>query len=250
MFFGANNMVKVGDFGFSTVATQDQFLDTFCGSPPYAAPELFKDEQYLGPLVDVWAMGVMLYFTLSGKLPFVGSTVQDIKEHILNGSFYMPTNLSEIATTLIHGMLTQNPSNRYTISDIINCPWLQDCPVVVQKDSGVGCSKATLDSDGSPEMKDIVKEVLERLSSLSVPTDNMDTLTDLHEPAGGVYRIVMHQVIKAHGLEGTDDTQTSSSAPDSTAQGQNSGTLVNNVVPEAPVGAQRDRQRSRFCVLL
>lgn len=247
MFFGPNNMVKVGDFGFSTLATHDQFLDTFCGSPPYAAPELFKDEQYLGSLVDVWAMGVMLYFTLSGKLPFVGSTIQDMKEHILRGSFYMPTNLSEPAITLIQGMLTHNPSNRYSIPDIINCPWLQDCPVAVQKDSGVGCSKATLDSDESPEMKDILKEVMERLTILTVPTDNMDALTDLHEPAGGVYRLVMHQVKKAHGLEETDDTQTSNPAPDGTAHGQNSSTLASNV---APVGAQRDRQRSRFCVLL
>lgn len=244
-------MVKVGDFGFSTLSAHDQLLDTFCGSPPYAAPELFRDEQYRGALVDVWAMGVLLYFTLSGKLPFRGSTVQDLKEHILTGSFYMPTNLSEAATTLIQGMLTHNPSKRYGILDIINSPWLQDFPIVVQKDSGVGCSKATLESEVSPEMKDILKEVMERLSHLTVPTDNLDILTDLHEPAGGVYRIVKHQVMKAHGLERTDDAQTSTnSASVSTAQGQNHSTRVIKEVPEAPAGDHCERPRSRFCILL
>ena len=222
-------------------------MDTFCGSPPYAAPELFKDEQYSGPLVDVWAMGVLLYFMLSGKLPFLGGTVQDLKERILTGSFYMPTNLSDAATTLIQGMLTHNPSQRYSLLDIINSTWLQDFPVVVQ-DSGVGCSKSTLESDGSP---DIMKEVMDRLSHLTVPTDNMDILTDLHEPAGGVYRIVKHQVMKAHELKKTDDALTSTNfASDSAAKGQSSTTHAHKEVQEASVGEPRDRPRSRFCILL
>uniref|UniRef100_A0A6Q2YR67 non-specific serine/threonine protein kinase n=1 Tax=Esox lucius TaxID=8010 RepID=A0A6Q2YR67_ESOLU len=66
VLYACNGCVKVADFGFSTMVTNSSdTLDTFCGSPSYAAPELFRDECYLGPPVDVWAMGVLLFFMLN-----------------------------------------------------------------------------------------------------------------------------------------------------------------------------------------
>lgn len=65
--------VKLGDFGFSTQVTGNlHYLNTFCGSPPYASPELFNDDSYIGGPVDIWAMGVLLYFILIGNMPFSG----------------------------------------------------------------------------------------------------------------------------------------------------------------------------------
>uniref|UniRef100_A0A4W4H9N8 non-specific serine/threonine protein kinase n=1 Tax=Electrophorus electricus TaxID=8005 RepID=A0A4W4H9N8_ELEEL len=58
VFYGAGHVVKVGDFSFSAEVRPDEVLSTFCGSLPYAAPELFRDEAYVGSFVDLWALGL------------------------------------------------------------------------------------------------------------------------------------------------------------------------------------------------
>lgn len=68
--------LKIADFGFSNNYSAGRKLDTFCGSPPYAAPELFLGRKYDGPEVDVWSLGVILYTLVSGSLPFDGKNLK------------------------------------------------------------------------------------------------------------------------------------------------------------------------------
>ncbi|VDO73180.1 unnamed protein product [Haemonchus placei] len=80
IMFSAPGVVKLVDFGFSCMLpSAAEQLKTFCGSPPYAAPELFRDESYNGPKVDIWALGVLLHFMLIGVTPFRGETVPELK---------------------------------------------------------------------------------------------------------------------------------------------------------------------------
>merc|ERR1719398_604284 len=53
--------IKIADFGFSNFWSPVGHLDTWCGSPPYAAPEVFEGKKYCGPEIDVWSLGVVAH---------------------------------------------------------------------------------------------------------------------------------------------------------------------------------------------
>ena len=64
------NNIKIADFGLANFLVDGCFLDTSCGSPNYAAPEVISGRMYAGPEVDIWSCGVILYALLCGRLPF------------------------------------------------------------------------------------------------------------------------------------------------------------------------------------
>jgi serine/threonine protein kinase len=100
-------------------------LNTFCGSPPYAAPELFSDESYLGPLVDVWALGVLLYFMVSGAMPFKAQTVSSLKKLIIEGEYLMPDFISRDCSRVIRGLLQHEPLKRLSLQELKQSKWLE-----------------------------------------------------------------------------------------------------------------------------
>lgn len=112
-------MVKLADLGFAhQLNNPKQLLNTFCGSPPYAAPELFADRQYKGQPVDLWALGVLLYFMCTGLMPFRAQTVAQLKQLILDGEYHMPNHVSTPCQHAIRGLLQHVPSNRFTIAQL------------------------------------------------------------------------------------------------------------------------------------
>ncbi|CAH8824316.1 unnamed protein product [Trichobilharzia szidati] len=116
--------VKLADFGFSNLFDGSKKLDTFCGSPPYAAPELFQGRKYDGPEVDVWSLGVILYTLVSGSLPFDAQHLKDLQERVLRGKYRVPFYMSTDCEALLRKLLVLNPSKRVTLRNVMSDKWL------------------------------------------------------------------------------------------------------------------------------
>lgn len=126
IFISEANVVKVGDFGFSThIETKEQLLSTFCGSPPYAAPELFHDESYIGPNVDFWALGVLLYFMVTALMPFRAQTISALKKLIIECDYDIPEYMSDHCIATINGLLQVDCSLRWDLNRLKDCQWLK-----------------------------------------------------------------------------------------------------------------------------
>ncbi|XP_061193172.1 serine/threonine-protein kinase SIK1-like [Saccostrea echinata] len=126
LLMDANMNIKIADFGFGNFFTTNEHLATFCGSPPYAAPEVFEGKKYLGPQIDIWSLGVVLYVLVCGALPFDGSNLQMLRDRVLQGRFRIPFFMTEACEKLIRKMLVLDPSKRYTINMIKKHPWMQE----------------------------------------------------------------------------------------------------------------------------
>ncbi|XP_037712862.1 uncharacterized protein LOC119549151 isoform X3 [Drosophila subpulchrella] len=118
--------IKLADFGFSNHYEEGATLRTWCGSPPYAAPEVFQGLEYDGPKSDIWSLGVVLYALVCGALPFDGKTILELKSRVVLGKFRIPFFMSQECEQLIRNMLVVEPDRRYTVKQIIKHRWLSE----------------------------------------------------------------------------------------------------------------------------
>ncbi|CCD69087.1 Maternal embryonic leucine zipper kinase [Caenorhabditis elegans] len=120
--------LKLIDFGLCAKTEKGRIdkhnLDTCCGSPAYAAPELIQGLQYKGNEADVWSMGILLYTLLVGALPFEDDNMQIMYKKIQSGCFYEPEFLSPLSKQLLRAMLQVVPERRISVKKLLEHDWL------------------------------------------------------------------------------------------------------------------------------
>lgn len=158
--------VKLCDFGFTRdYEGKASYLQTFCGTVCYSAPEMLKGEKYAGEKVDVWSLGIILFALLTGELPFDEDDELATKHKILGSEPAYPASLPADAKALIIQMLSKRPLMRPTIADILTSPFLAEHAPHQQ-----AVLKLT---QPAPFTTHIEKETLERMRSAGVDTDKV-----------------------------------------------------------------------------
>lgn len=143
LFDSSHKNIKIIDFGLSNLYYTDlsiindeqnsyeaegvELLETPCGSPGYAPPEMVLGYCYNGLLTDIWSSGIILFAMLCGSFPFDDDSEQVLYSKIIKGKYKFPNEvtLSEEAKNLIKKILVVNPDYRASIEDIKNDPWFK-----------------------------------------------------------------------------------------------------------------------------
>ncbi|EXJ81169.1 CAMK/CAMKL/GIN4 protein kinase [Capronia epimyces CBS 606.96] len=120
----AQRNIKLADFGMAALQPDGTWLNTSCGSPHYAAPEIIQGERYRGDKADIWSTGIILFAMLNGFLPFDGGTLPNTLRLVKKGEYYLPPSLSIEAADLIQRILQKRPEKRISMEQIWSHPLL------------------------------------------------------------------------------------------------------------------------------
>ena len=126
ILFDAEGHVKISDFGFSRFVDKKGLVNTSCGSPCYASPEVLTGSPYDGAKSDIWSIGVILFAMVSGKLPWTKQNQIQLFEQIKNGEYTVPKNLSPECQDLIKHMLCVDPQIRYSGEEVLSHIWFKN----------------------------------------------------------------------------------------------------------------------------
>ncbi len=117
--------IKLADFGMAALQPADKWLNTSCGSPHYAAPEIIYGRKYRGDKADIWSVGIILFAMLNGFLPFDGGDLSATLRLVKKGEYFLPPSLSVEASDLIQRILQKRPEDRISMADIWAHPLLK-----------------------------------------------------------------------------------------------------------------------------
>ncbi|XP_018495391.1 serine/threonine-protein kinase NIM1 [Galendromus occidentalis] len=181
--------VKICDFGFSKrLSTLFEMQHTHCGSLPYAAPELFGDKSYNGPQVDMWALGVLLFFMLEGELPFPSRVASELQQQISEGIYEMPENISSSCQNLITGLLETIASERYTIEQVTTHSWLRHLSLP-SPHPRFGLTPGDIVGEDEQKARDILRKL-----GVSDQMVEETAVQGAKHPITGLFRVVLHRL--------------------------------------------------------
>ena len=119
-----SHILKIIDFGLSNYfKNEEDLLETPCGSPCYASPEMVAGKKYNGFKIDIWSSGIILFAMLCGYLPFEDKDNDILFEKILECKLSFPKYVSKTAKDLIEKILVTDPEKRIDIKEIKKHPF-------------------------------------------------------------------------------------------------------------------------------
>lgn len=121
----ATGTVKIADFSVSQVfEDENDMLRRSPGTPVFTAPECCLGKSYHGKTADTWAVGVTLYCMIFGQYPFLGDTLQDTYDKIVNNTVFIPDDMNPLLKNLFEGLLCKDPMQRMTLEAVALHPWV------------------------------------------------------------------------------------------------------------------------------
>lgn len=183
--------IKVADFGMASLQLENSLLETSCGSPHYASPEVVRGEKYDGRRADVWSCGVILYALLVGALPFDDDNLRHLLEKVKRGVFHIPHFVPQECQTLLRAMIEVDAEKRITLTEVLRHPWVV----------GSGANSSSSSSSATTAATGAVAAALRSHHNFPL-SSNEHVANDANELES---ELPMKQVVQTHIIPSADD---------------------------------------------
>ncbi|XP_055901379.1 serine/threonine-protein kinase BRSK2-like isoform X12 [Biomphalaria glabrata] len=201
--------IRVADFGMASLQVEGSMLETSCGSPHYACPEVIRGEKYDGRKADVWSCGVILYALLVGALPFDDDNLRQLLEKVKKGVFHIPHFVPMDCQNLLRGMIEVDSDKRLTLEEVMRHSWVlvgskQDLEAELPMMQIVQTSII-------PSVEDLDPDVLSTMNSLQCFKDKEKLISELlnakHNTEKVVYFLLLDRKLRNPSVEDEVDVR-------------------------------------------
>lgn len=207
IMFDKHGNIRLIDFGLGNVFNgSDGVLQTACGSPAYAPPEMFRGEAYNSG-ADIWSSGIVLYSACVGRLPFEDPNIQKLVTKIVYDEVVYPDTLSPELVDLLRGILNKDQKKRVTIPMITQHPWFTAYFAAPRMNYEFGIEEQLRQHFGAPFVTN--EELIRFLTSMGIDINSvMQSLTtNQFNSYAAPYRIlfreyvteILHDIFKDEG---------------------------------------------------
>ena len=146
--------------------------------------------------MDVWALGILLYFMVTASMPFNASTVAALKTLILAGKFTVPSYVSPACGSLLRSVLQRKSSSRPNLGDILTSDWMAEAGAWIEADPGYrSCPRLGAMDDDLTETEILVMEELEQLG-ITEAVLRQDIMLGVRSPVIATFRILLHKKLE------------------------------------------------------
>ncbi|KAI9481141.1 MAG: kinase-like domain-containing protein [Benjaminiella poitrasii] len=189
LLLNSRNNIKIADFGMASLQPLGSMLETSCGSPHYASPEIVAGMPYNGSACDIWSCGVILYALLTGHLPFDDENIRQLLKKVKSGKYVMPNNISCSAQDLIRRILVVDPSKRLNMQQIMSHPWFRETEPMNMSTLPVPPTEKEIGQPVS-DASEIDDRILETIKFLWGETDNENVINALIQKEYNMQKVV------------------------------------------------------------
>ena len=209
----------------------------------------FQDDHYNGPSVDVWALGILLYFMVTASMPFNASTVAALKTLILAGKFTVPSYVSPACSSLLRSVLQRKSSSRPDLGDILTSDWMAEAGAWIEADPGYrSCPRLGAVEDDLTEAEILVMEELEQMG-ITEAVLRQDIMLGVRSPVIATFRILLHKKLETAKKKKSPVTKDISSKRSSIKNHEKSSSESNLTVSNSKEVPFLHRE-SKFCDIL
>ena len=146
--------------------------------------------------MDVWALGILLYFMVTGSMPFNASTVAALKTLILAGKFTVPSYVSPACGSLLRSILQRKSSSRPDLTGIMASDWMAEAGAWIEADPGYrSCPRLGATEDDLTEAEILVMEELEQMG-ITEAVLRQDIMLGVRSPVIATFRILLHKKLE------------------------------------------------------